>query len=64
MTKIKVTNLLTGPSRDKIATPSKSTPTDVESGHTDEQEETKQSIIINVVIVNCTYSTIVYHCVN
>ena len=62
MPNIKVTNLLTGPSRDKIATPSKATPTDVESGHTDEQEEAKQSIIINilnVVIVNSTYSTIV-----
>ena len=50
MTNIKVANLLTGPSRDKIATPSKATPTDVESGHIDEQEDTKQSIIINILL--------------
>ena len=46
MTNIKVTNLLTGPSRDKVVTPSKTTSPDLESSYTDEQEDTKQSIII------------------
>ena len=53
MTNIKVTNLLIDPSRDKIATPSKPTSKDVERSDTDEQEDTKQSIIINIMLLLC-----------
>ena len=53
MTKTKVTNLLIDPSRDKIATPSKATSKDVERSDTDEQEDTKQSIIINIMLLLC-----------
>ena len=51
MTNTKVTNLLIDPSRDKVATPSKATSTDVESSDTDKQEDTKQSIIINIMLL-------------
>ena len=50
MTNIKVTNLLTDTCRDKVTTPSKATSTDVESSDTDEQDDTKQSIIINIML--------------